>query len=238
VENCWFVSTECKDATVLIRDSYNVTIRESTIGCSGGGFAITAYQQCNVLRICDNRLGGGDLGGGVHVEQSGSVKLEGNLFEIGVYGIVVGSGIRLDRPKEGMVEGAGACHALRITGNYFEQVKYPLVVGSGMGRAAGSAVFGASIESNQIGSGGDTPLLTLGRVQSASIRTNSFWPAAGSKAPAILITSAREGNYAYPSGCQIETNAFVKANGPFVGFQADVPNLENAVKTLNRIREK
>lgn len=239
VENCWYVSTECIDATVLIRDSYNVTISESTIGCDGGGFAITAYQQSNMLRICNNRLGGGSLGGGVHVEQTGSLKIEGNIFEIGVYGIVVGSGIRLDKPKEGMVEGAGACHCPRITGNYFEQVRYPLVIGSGMGLAAGSAVFAAVIESNQIGSGGDYPLLTIGRLKSASIRNNSFWPMSGSKSPVIYVTSATSGDIPFPSDCLIETNSLVKANGPFVGFEKERgPRFETTVRSSNQIKDK
>ena len=239
VDHCWFVSTECTDATVLVRESYNVTICDSTIGCHGGGFAITAYQQSNMLRIRDNRLGGGALGGGVHVEQSGSVKIEGNIFEIGVYGVVVGSGIRLDRPKEGMVEGAGACHSSRITGNYFEQVKYPLVIGSGMGHSHGSAVFSPLIESNQVGSGGDFPLLTIGRVQAASIRTNSFWPMAGSKSPVIYVTAAPGGDVPHPIGCQIDTNTLFKAKGPFVGFEKEhAARLEPAVNALNRIKEK
>lgn len=239
VENCWFVSTNCKDATVLLRESYNVTIAESTIGCHGGGFAITAYQQCNMLRIRDNRLGGGSLGGGIHVEQSGSVKIEGNLFEIGVYGIVVGSGVRLDRPKEGMVEGAGACHSPRIIGNYFEQVQYPLVMGSGMGQSPGSAVFAALIESNQVGSGGDFPLLTIGRLLAGTIRSNSFWPMAGSKSPVIYVTSAPGGDIPHPSGCAIDTNACVKANGPFIGFEkAHSPQLERSFRSLNQITQK
>ena len=239
VEHCWFVSTDCQYATVLLRESYNVTIAESTIGCHGGGFAITAYQQCNMLRIRDNRLGGGALGGGIHVEQSGSVKLDGNLFEIGVYGIVVGSGIRLDQPKAGMVEGAGACHVTRIIGNYFEQVKYPLVIGSGLGHAPGSAVFAPVIESNQIGSGGEFPLLTMGRVQAGLIRGNSFWPMGGSKSPAIYVTSAPEGgDITFPSACQIESNTHVKAGGPLIGFEkARTPNLERSFRSANQIQE-
>ena len=114
VDNCWLRSLKNTDAAVRLRESYNVTIRESTIGCSGGGFAVTAYQQCNKLRIQSCRIGGGDVGGAVHIEQSANVQLEGNIVELGVYGMVVSSGIRLDQPDAGNVEGAGACHALRI----------------------------------------------------------------------------------------------------------------------------
>ena len=228
IDNCWLRTLKNTDATVRLRESYNVTIRESSLFCSGGGFALTAYQQCNVLRIQNCRLGGGDLGGAVHVEQSTNVLFESNVIELGEYGLVIGSGIRLDQPKAGNVDGAGACHALRIVGNYFENVQHPLIVGSALNLEGhpGQAVFGAIIESNQIGTYGfDFPLITLGRVQSACLRGNSLWRKSDGKSPAILATIARGLTAEYPSGCIIEANHLTNGTGPF--FDADAVTTEN-----------
>lgn len=219
VDNCWLRSVKNTDAAVRLRESYNVTIRESTIGCSGGGFAVTAYQQCNKLRIQNCRIGGGDVGGAVHVEQSVNVQLEGNIVELGVYGLVVSSGIRLDQPDSGNVDGAGACHALRITSNYFENVQHPLVIGSAMNLAnhPGQAVFGAVIESNNIGTYGfDFPLMTIGRLRAASIRGNSFWRKVDGKSPAILSTFAPGATPPHPTACVIEANHLTNGTGPFL----------------------
>lgn len=223
VENCWFRSLRATDATVRLRQSYNVTIRESSIFCSGGGFAITAYQQCNKLRIQNCRLGGGDTGGGAHIEESATVQFEGNIVEPSTYGLVVCSGIRLDQPEAGNVDGAGACHAIRITSNYFENVKFPLVVGSALNRANhfGVAVFGAVIESNNIGTYGfDSPLITIGRVQAASIRGNSLWRKSNGKASAIYATLARGATPASAIDCIIESNHLANGSGPFLDADA------------------
>ena len=219
VDNCWLRSLKNTDAAVRLRESYNVTIRESTIGCSGGGFAVTAYQQCNKLRIQNCRIGGGDVGGAVHVEQSANVQLEGNIVELGVYGLVVSSGIRLDQPGLGNVEGAGACHALRIASNYFENVQHPLVIGSAMNLAdhPGQAVFGAVIETNNIGTYGfDYPLMTIGRLRAASIRGNSFWRKIDGNSPAILCTFASGATPPHPTACVIEANHLTNGSGPFL----------------------
>ena len=219
VDNCWLRSLKNTDASVRLRESYNVTIRESTIGCSGGGFAVTAYQQCNKLRIQNCRIGGGDAGGAVHVEQSANVQLEGNIVELGVFGLVVSSGIRLDQPDSGNVEGAGACHALRIASNYFENVQHPLVIGSAMNLAnhPGQAVFGAVIETNNIGTYGfDFPLMTIGRLRAASIRGNSFWRKIDGKSPAILSTFAASATPPHPTACVIEANHLTNGSGPFL----------------------
>lgn len=219
IDNCWLRSLKETDAAVRLHESYNVSIHESTIGCSGGGFAVTAYQQCNKLRIQNCRVGGGDLGGAVHVEQSANVQLEGNIIELGVYGLVVSSGIRLDHPEAGNVEGAGVCHALRITNNYFENVQHPVVVASAlnMEKHPGQAVFGAVIESNNIGTYGfDFPLMTIGRLQAGSIRANSFWRKADGKASAIFVTQARGATPGYPSSCVIEANHLTSGHGPFI----------------------
>ena len=218
IDNCWLRSVKNTDAAIRLRESYNVTIRESTIGCSGGGFAVTAYQQCNKLRIQNCRIGGGDAGGAVHVEQSANVQLEGNIVELGVYGLVIASGIRLDQPDSGNVDGAGACHALRITSNYYENVQHPLVIGSAMNLAnhPGQAVFGAVIETNNIGTYGfDFPLMTLGRLRAASIRGNSFWRKADGKSPAILCTYAPGATPPHPTACVIEANHLINGTGPF-----------------------
>lgn len=219
VDGCTLRSLKNTDASVRIRESYNVTIRESTINCSGGGFAITAYQQCNKLRVQNCRLGGGELGGAIHVEQSINVQLEGNIVELGVFGMVVSSGIRPDQPQAGKVEGAGVCHALRITNNYFENVKHALVIGSamGLGNEPGQAVFAAVIESNNIGNYGlDFPLITLGRVQDASIRCNSLWRKADGKSPAIHVTYARGATPAHLVSSIIEANHLTNGKGPFL----------------------
>lgn len=219
VENCWFTSQKNQDATVNLRESYGVTIRESTIGCSGGGFAVTAYQQCNALRIQQCRLGGGDLGGAAHIEQSANVQLENNIVELGVYGLVVASGIRLDQPKSGHVQGAGACHSLRVIGNYFENVQHPLVIATAMNleNQPGQAVFGAVIESNHMSQRSfDFPLLTIGRLRAASIHGNSFWRKSDGRSPAIYATYTRGGNPAYPAGCVIEANHLTNGSGPFL----------------------
>jgi polygalacturonase len=219
VENCWFKTTRNTDACVKLRESYNVTIHESTINCSGGGFAITAYQQSNKLRIQNCRIGGGDAGGGIHVEQAVNVQIEGNLFELGVYGVVVSSGIRLDHPDAGNVEGAGASHAVRISSNYFEDLKHPMVIASAMkkGSHPGQAVFGATIESNNIGTySHDFPLLTIGRLKAGSIRGNSFWRKAEGKSGAIYATYSAGANPAYPGNCVIESNHLTNGNGPFL----------------------
>lgn len=242
IDNCWLRSLTHQDATVRLRESYNVTIRESTIGCSGGGFAVTAYQQCNKLRIQNCRLGGGDLGGAVHVEQSANVQLEGNIVELGVYGFAVSSGIRLDQPTAGNVEGAGACHALRIASNYFENVQHPLVIASAMNREQhpGQAVFGAVIESNNLGTYGfDNPLMTLGRLKGASIRGNSFWRKADGKAPAILATYSPGATPAYPVGCVVEANHLTNGSGPFLsGAEVKVGgnSLFQKLKTDNEVK--
>ncbi|HEY0984159.1 glycosyl hydrolase family 28-related protein [Schlesneria sp.] len=243
MDNCWLKSLSNPDATVRLRESYNVTIRESTIVCSGGGFAITAYQQCNKLRVQNCRLGGGDLGGAIHVEQSANVQLEGNLVELGVYGFVVSSGIRLDQPDAGNVEGAGVCHALRIASNYFENVQHPLVIGSALNRGQhpGQAVFGAVIESNNIGTYGfDSPLMTLGRLKAASIRGNSFWRKADGKAPAILVTYAAGANPSHPTGCVVEANHLTNGAGPFFsGAEAKAAGvtLLQRLRTDNEIKQ-
>jgi hypothetical protein len=221
VDNCWFTTSQNTDATIRIRNSYNVTIRESTVMCSGGGFAVTAYNQCNKLRIQNNRLGGGSIGGAVHVEQSASVQIEGNLTELGVYGIVVSSGIRLDQPNAGNVIGAGACNALRIVGNYLEDVEHPIVIASAMDLSGnlGQAVFGAVIESNNVGTYSyDLPLMTIGRLQAASIRGNSFWRKIGGKQPAIVVTVAPGANPAQPKNCTSEANMLTYGSGPFIAM--------------------
>ena len=222
VDNCWFSSQRNPDATVKLRESYGVTIRESTIHCSGGGFAVTAYQQCNALRIQQCRLGGGDLGGAVHIEQSANVQFDANIIELGVYGLVVSSGIRPDQPKAGHVEGAGVCHALRVIGNYFENVQHPIVIASAMNAEnhPGQAVFGAVIESNNMSQRSfDLPLLTIGRLRAGSIRGNSFWRKADGKAPAVYVTYARGATPAYPASCIIEANHLTNGTGVF--FQCD-----------------
>ena len=219
VDNCWLRSVKNTDASVRLRESYSVTIRESTIGCSGGGFAVTAYQQCNKLRIQNCRVGGGDVGGAVHVEQSANVQLEGNIIELGVYGMVVASGIRVDQPELGNVEGAGACHALRIASNYFENVQHPLVIGSALNleNHPGQAVFGAVIETNNVGTYGfDFPLMTIGRLRAASIRGNSFWRKVDGKSPAIMVTFASGATPPHPTACVIEANHLTNGSGPFL----------------------
>jgi len=243
IDNCWLLSLKNTEATIRLRESYNVTIRESTIGCSGGGFAITAYQQCNKLRIQNCRLGGGDVGGAVHVEQSANVQLEGNLVELGLYGFVVSSGIRLDHPDEGNVEGAGVCHALRITSNYFENVQHPLVIGSALNLAKhpGQAVFAAVIESNNIGTYGfDSPLMTLGRLKGAAIKGNSFWRKADGKSPAILATYSPGASPSHPVGCVFEANHLTNGSGPFLSG-ADVKvggvSLLQKLKADNEIKQ-
>lgn len=219
IDNCSFKTFKNEEATVRLRESYNVSFRESTIFCSGGGFAITAYQQCNALRIQNCRLGGGDAGGAVHVEQSANVLFESNIVELGVYGLVVSSGIRLDHPKDGVVEGAGACHALRIVSNYFENVQHPLVLGSALHieKNLGQAIFGAVVESNYIGTYGfDYPLVTIGRIEAASIRGNSFWRKSGGKSPAIQANFARGAHPSHPSKCVIDVNHLSNGSGPFI----------------------
>lgn len=226
VENCFLRSMKNTDATVRLRESYNVTIRESAIFCSGGGFAVTAYQQCNVFRIQNCRLGGGDAGGAAHIEQSANVLFESNVIELGTYGLVVSSGIRLDQPKAGNVDGAGVCHALRVVSNYFENVQHPLVIASAMNleKNPGQAVFGAVIESNNVTTYGfDYPLLTIGRLQAASIRGNSFWRKAEGKAAAIYATLSRA-TPSHASGCVIDANHLTNGNGAF--FAADHVSLE------------
>ncbi|WP_010588523.1 glycosyl hydrolase family 28-related protein [Schlesneria paludicola] len=241
VDNCWFSSQRNQDATVKLRESYGVTIRESTINCSGGGFAVTAYQQCNALRIQQCRLGGGDLGGAAHVEQSANVQLANNIVELGVYGLVVSSGIRLDQPESGHVEGAGVCHALRVTGNYFENVQHPLVIATAMNieNHPGQAVFGAVIESNHMSQRSfDFPLLTIGRLRAATIQGNSFWRKSDSKAPAIYATYTRGATPAYPAGCVIEANHLTNGSGAFF-LGEDVrlkgETLSQILQTENRV---
>ena len=219
IENCWLRSLKTTDAAVRVRESYNVTVRESSIFCSGGGFAVTAYQQCNKLRIQNCRLGGGDTGGAVHIEQSSTVQFEGNIVEPSAYGLVVSSGIRLDQPDAGNVDGAGTCHAIRIASNYFENIQNPIVIASAMNRAShfGQAVFGAVIESNNIGTYGfDVPLMTIGRLQAASIRGNSFWRKADGKAPVIHGTYARGATLSSFSDCDIQANHMSNGHGPFL----------------------
>lgn len=243
IDGCVLRSMKNTDASVRIRESYNVTIRESTIMCNGGGFGITAYQQCNKLRVQNCRIGGGDLGGAVHLEQSTTVQLEGNIIELGVYGLVISSGIRLDQPKMKNVNGAGVCHALRITSNYFENVQHAMVIGSAMGleNAPGQAVFGAVIESNNIGNYGyDLPLMTIGRLQDASIRGNSFWRKADGRAPAIYVTYARGGTPPYVTESAIELNHLTNGSGPLLDTEdvkiGAVPMLQK-VKGENRIQQ-
>ena len=242
VDGCWLRSLKNTDATARLRESYNVTIRESTVSCSGGGFAVTAYQQCNKLRLQNCRIGGGDVGGAVHIEQSMNVQLEGNIVELGLYGIVVSSGIRLDQPDAGNVEGAGVCHALRVASNYFENVQHPLVIASamGLGKHPGQAVFGAVIESNNIGTYGfDYPLMTIGRLQAASIRGNSFWRKSDGNAAAIFGTFALGGTPPHAIGCSIEANHLTNGTGPFLGGEdvkvGGVP-LVQKLKTSNEIK--
>lgn len=233
VDNCSLKTFKNEDATIRIRESYNVSLRESSLFCSGGGFAVTAYQQCNVLRVQNCRLGGGDLGGAVHVEQSANVLFESNIVELGVYGLVVASGIRLDHPNAGVVDGAGACHALRVVGNYFENVQHPMVFGSALHieKNLGQAVFGAVIESNYVGTYGfDFPLVTIGRVEAASIRGNSFWRKSGGNSAAIYATFARGANPSHPTKCIVDANHLSNGSGPFFGADeekvGDVPYLE------------
>jgi hypothetical protein len=242
VDNCWLRTLKNTDASVRLRESYNVTIRESTLGCSGGGFAVTAYQQCNKLRIQNCRLGGGDVGGGVHIEQSANVQLEGNLMELGVFGMVVSSGIRLDQPDAGNVEGAGVCHALRIASNYFENIQHPMVIASAMnlGKHPGQAVFGAVIEANNIGNYDfDFPLLTVGRLQAASIRGNSFWRKADGTAAAIHATFSNGATPAHATSCVVEANHLTNGKGPFLGTDdakvGGIP-LAQKLKTSNEIK--
>ena len=236
VDNCSLKTFRNEDATVRIRESYNVSFRESALFCSGGGFAVTAYQQCNVLRIQNCRLGGGDLGGAVHIEQSANVLFESNIVELGVYGLVVASGIRLDHPKDGVVEGAGACHALRVAGNYFENVQHPMVLGSALHieKNLGQAVFGAVIESNYVGTYGfDFPLLAIGRVEAASIRGNSFWRKSGGTSAAIHANFARGANPSHPRECIIDANHLSNGSGPFFGADQEKVGDVSYLELLN-----
>lgn len=243
IDGCLFRSLKNTDAAVRIRESYNVTIRESTISCSGGGFAITAYQQCNKLRVQNCRVGGGDLGGAVHVEQSVNVQLEGNIIELGVYGIVACSGIRLDQPQAGNVEGAGVCGALRITSNYFENVQHPMVIASAMGREnhPGQVVTGAVIESNNIGNYGvDFPLLTLGRLQDSSIRCNILWRKADGKSAAIFATYSRGATPPNMTSCTIEHNRTINGSGLLLDaddVRVGTTPLLQKVKKENKVQE-
>lgn len=241
IDGCLLRTLKNTDASVRIRDSYNVTVRESTIMCSGGGFAITAYQQCNKLRVQNCRLGGGDLGGAVHIEQSVNVQLEGNLVELGVYGMVVSSGIRLDHPQAANVEGAGVCGALRMTSNYFENVKHPIVIASAMGleNNPGMVVTGAVIESNNIGNYGvDFPLITVGRLQDSSIRCNILWRKADGKSPAIYAHYSRGATPSNMTACTIEHNRVVNGSGPLLDAddaRIGATPLLQKLKTDNRI---
>jgi hypothetical protein len=241
IENCSFKSIKNTDAAIRLRDSFNVTISESSLHCLGGGFAVTAYRQCNKLRIHNCRLGGGDNGGAVHIEQSAAVEIAGNIFEPCQFGLVASSGIRLDQPAAGNVDGAGFCHAIRITGNYFENVQHPLVLASAMNQSNhhGLVVAGAIIESNNIGTYAyDFPLLTIGRLQAASIRGNSFWRKTDGQSPAIWATFAARATPAHATDCVIECNHMTNGSGKFLDADpanvGDVPFLKQ-LNSENRI---
>lgn len=198
----FFSSSSNKTETVGLLNSAYVSIRESTINCSGGGFALTAYSQCNKISIVNNRFTGGSIGGACHLEQIQSGEYRGNLTEIGIYGLVINSGVRLDNPSAGNVIGAGASHGITIVGNYFESVQNPIVIASAMnlpGAGQGQAVFGLTVQGNIIGTTFDAPLITYGRVDGGLMQANSLWRKLGAKSPHILSTFAPVPGFAAPT---------------------------------------
>jgi hypothetical protein len=208
VDECFFQTTSNKLATVSVSNSSGVTIRESTILCSGdiptqqGGWALTAYGQCNVLRIMNNQFAGGSLGGAVHIEQSETLLYQGNRTELGVYGLVVGSGVNLLNPTAGNVTGAGPSNGVTIQSNYFENIEHSLVIASANNlpnAGIGQAIFGLLIQGNMIGvKDVDNPLIVYGRVGSGVIWCNSLWRKAGGTAVAIRSTFPANAQYPVP----------------------------------------
>jgi len=154
---------------------------------------------------------------------------------------VISSGVRLDQPQAGNVEGAGVCHAIRITSNYFENVKHAMVIGSALNleKNPGQAVFGAVIESNNIGNYGyDFPLITIGRLHGGSIRGNSLWRKADGRTAAIFCTFARGATPAYMSSSVIEANHLTNGSGPFLDaddVKIGTVSLSQKIKAENRI---
>jgi hypothetical protein len=237
IDRCYLASYKNTDATLSARYSYRGTIKDSTVICSGGGFAITAYDNCNGTRIRDCTLAGGSAGGVLHLEQSQGCSFTGNVIEVSKYGLAVATFVRPDRPTEPQVVGAGNVNGFDCSGNYFETVENPLLLGTK------GTVFAASIEANYFGTSAtalkeygfsDEPVIRIGRLHGSAIRANSFYQPKDSKQPIISATATPAATHPFMQANTIESNVSQNGNGPF--FSAE-KTITAGINSRNQIQQ-
>lgn len=123
---CAFISYGNADATrgtVNIRYSYRGEITGCWLGGSGGTWAVSAYDNVNVLNMQANIMSGGALGGVMDIGQSQNIRVNGSTIEQSLKGFRVAgaSGIA----------GNGICNGVNLDDNYMEQVGSPYEIGTG-----------------------------------------------------------------------------------------------------------
>lgn len=237
VADCYLASHDNTDATISARYSYRGTIKDSTVLCSGGGFAITAYDNCNGLRVRDCTLAGGTAGGVLHLEQSQGCSFTGNVIEVSKYGLAVSTFVRPDRPTEPNVVGAGNCNGFECSGNYLETVEHPFLL------ATKGTIHGASIEANYVGTTPaalkeykftEQPIFRVGRLHGSVIRANSFLQPKGGTQPVIEASATAGAQFPTMQSTTIESNVAPSGDGPF--FAADKAIQTQILKQNNNIQ--
>lgn len=165
--------TDAAKGTVMIRDGYRGTIRESRINCVGGGAAIMLFKDANGILIEQNVITGGAAGIGINLGQSFGIVVSNNIIEVSRVGLRI-SGTEL------VSIGGGSTHAVTVQGNYFEQCLSTLEVGQGY------PLYGGQIRGNTFSHGGSidvhtsdyyggtepTQMMILGRLRGVDITNN------------------------------------------------------------------
>lgn len=209
IEDCVldsFSVASTDSATIEARYSYRGRLKNSSVSCSGGGWAVDLRDNCNGVEIDHNVLTGGALGGAVNFTQSQSVQVTRNIVESSKVGIVAA----------GPGTGAGSCYGCKVDDNYVESAEQPISVGQT------SLYRGGSVSRNFIGNSASTftPTfgLRIGRLHGATVEGNSA-QTKGTE-PLILVAYLTAATPPAPSGCQITGNTLSNGTGALYDLTA------------------
>lgn len=205
VFDCTFQSTSLAGdltGTIKLRRGPRWTIGgKSMITCSGGGWALSARDNCNGLNVEESVImTGGSAGGACDVGQSQSVRLAA-IIETSKFGYRIG----------GAGTDGGICEDVRIEG-YIENSEQPISVGGGDdgagGFTLGFATRGVSIRARIANSNTTfTPkfCVRLARALAWTIDGSVFYRKTGGTEPVVLAEYSASSPF-WPSGGRFINN--------------------------------
>lgn len=247
VDRCNLSTTTNTTETLKIRMSYRGRVENCSITCSGGGWAVTAFDNCNGVRIQGNITTGGSDGGAIHVEQSQGVSVNRNIIESSKYGIAIATGIDPINPSAGNVVGAGNVNGFECINNYLEVVTYPFFLGYGDGTSShpGQSIYGASIKDNYVANSTgviDGYIAYIGRLNGSEISNNSFYRLVGGAVAALYFSYATGAATPWAQNNRIVNNPVFNGSGAFLNYDNTVlggptyPGLIGALYGENEIQ--